>query len=110
MYNLLLHSTDEHFVKVATAYKKFCIRRAAKGICGVCGVSGLWNGGKKISLRVRRGPAPPNCARPGAAAASHRKTVCDLHACSHVNIICMHSVHICFPHVITYGTVYDQRA
>ena len=54
MYNLLLHTTDEHFVKVASAYKKFCIRRASKGICGVCGVTGLPNGGKKISLKDLR--------------------------------------------------------
>ena len=60
MYNLLLHTSDDHFLKVASAYKKFCARGAAKGICGVCGVSGLRNGGSKLTLKslrylIRRG-------------------------------------------------------
>ena len=60
MYNLLLHTSDEHFLKIATEYKKFCVRGASKGTCGVCGVTGLNNGGKKLTLTslrylIRRG-------------------------------------------------------
>ena len=55
MYNLLLHTSDDHFLKLASDYKKFCMRGAAKGTCGVCGVTGLKNGGKlKLSLKSLR--------------------------------------------------------
>ena len=54
MYNLLLHTSDDHFLKLATEYKKFCVRRASKGTCGVCGVTGLNNGGKKLTLTSLR--------------------------------------------------------
>jgi len=46
MYNLLLHTSDDHFLKLASEYKKFCVRGCSKGTCGVCGVTGLVNGGK----------------------------------------------------------------
>ena len=60
MYNLLLHTSDDHFLKLASAYKKFCVRGSSKGICGVCGVTGLRNGGKQLTLHslrylIRRG-------------------------------------------------------
>ena len=60
MYNLLLHTSDDHFLKLTTEYKKFCVRGASKGTCGVCGVTGLNNGGKKLTLTslrylIRRG-------------------------------------------------------
>ena len=60
MYNLLLHTSDDHFLKLASEYKKFCVRGSSKGTCGVCGVTGLVNGGKKLSLKslrflIRRG-------------------------------------------------------
>ena len=60
MYNLLLHTSDDHFLKLASEYKKFCVRGCSKGTCGVCGVTGLVNGGKKLTLTslrylIRRG-------------------------------------------------------
>ena len=60
MYNLLLHTSDDHFLKLASEYKKFCARGCSKGTCGVCGVTGLVNGGKKLTLKslrylIRRG-------------------------------------------------------
>ena len=60
MYNLLLHTSDDHFLKLASEYKKFCVRGSSKGTCGVCGVTGLVNGGKKLTLKslrylIRRG-------------------------------------------------------
>jgi len=54
MYNLLLHTSDDHFLKLSTEYKKFCVRRASKGTCGVCGVTGLNKGGKKLTLTSLR--------------------------------------------------------
>ena len=50
MHNLLLHTSDEHFLKVAGEYKKFCVNGAKKGVCGVCGITGLQNLGTKIPL------------------------------------------------------------
>jgi len=60
MYNLLLHTSDDHFLKLASEYKKFCVRGCSNGTCGVCGVTGLVNGGKKLTLKslrylIRRG-------------------------------------------------------
>ena len=55
MYNLLLHTSDDHFLKLAADYKKFCMRGVAEGTCGVCGVTGLKNGGNlKLSLKSLR--------------------------------------------------------
>ena len=55
MYNLLLHTSDDHFLNLASDYKRFCTRGVAKGTCGVCGVTGLKNGGKlKLSLKSLR--------------------------------------------------------
>ena len=54
LHNLLLHTSDEHFLKVTTAYKKFCVNGAKKGVCGVCGVTGLQNRGTKIPLERLR--------------------------------------------------------
>ena len=53
-HNLLLHSSDEHFLKVAAEYKKYCVNGAKKGVCGVCGITGLRNLGTKISLESLR--------------------------------------------------------
>ena len=53
MYNLLLHTSDEHFLKLASEYQKKCKQGVEEGICGVCGVTGL--GGKlKLSLKSLR--------------------------------------------------------
>ena len=41
MYNLLLHTTDDHFLKVVSAYQRFCARGASQGTCCVCGETGL---------------------------------------------------------------------
>ena len=55
MYNLLLHTSDDHFLNLASDYKRFCTRGVAKGTCGVCGVTGLKNGGNlKLSLKSLR--------------------------------------------------------
>lgn len=53
MYNLLLHTSDDHFLKLAAEYQKTCRRGVVKGTCGVCGVTGL--GGKlQLSLESLR--------------------------------------------------------
>ena len=53
MYNLLLHTSDEHFLKLASEYQKKCKQGVVEGTCGVCGVTGL--GGKlKLSLKSLR--------------------------------------------------------
>ena len=54
LHNLLLHTSDEHFLKVAAQYKKFCVNGAKKGVCGVCGITGLRNLETKISLQSLR--------------------------------------------------------
>ena len=54
MYNLLLHTTDDHFLKVVSAYQRFCTRGASQGICGVCGETGLEGKGKPLSLTSAR--------------------------------------------------------
>ena len=54
MYNLLLHTTDDHFLKVVSAYQRFCTRGASQGTCGVCGETGLEGKGKPLSLTSLR--------------------------------------------------------
>ena len=50
MYNLLLHTSDDHFLKLAAQYQKQCKQGVVEGICGVCGVTGL---GDKLKLSLK---------------------------------------------------------
>jgi hypothetical protein len=50
MYNLLLHTSDDHFLKLAAEYQNKCKQGVTKGTCGVCGVTGL---GDKLKLSLK---------------------------------------------------------
>ena len=53
MYNLLLHTSDDHFLKLAAEYQKKCKQGVTEGTCGVCGVTGLGDN-LKLSLKSLR--------------------------------------------------------